>query len=408
MTVINLNRQTITALPQDTEALLWDETLKGFGFLARRSASGSINRSWIIQYRFKGKQRRLKLGDAAKLNADQARKKAQVLFAQILLDIDPHAAKEAERAEAERLTFSQAVEQYLSMKSGEVRSTSLRTMQMYLTGTKYFPTLHRKALDDVTRSDVASHLDRINTDSGNASAGRARAHLNSFFMWCLRRGHVRENIVLQTEEPKANGKRKRVLTGDELRTVWNACDMQTDFGRIVRLLILTGCRRQEIGSLRWSEVDLKAGTITISAERSKNHQEHVLTLPPLALSIIRSVPQRDGCDYLFGARGKGFVTWGHARAAFKADVDGWTLHDCRRTVATKLADSIEDGGLGIQPHIIEAVLNHISGHKEGDAGTYNRASYKSDIRRALALWAEHVQSIVTGEPSKVVPIPRAA
>jgi integrase len=401
MTIANLNRQTITALPKDNEALLWDTTLKGFGFLARRSVSGTINRTWIIQYRFSGQQRRLKLGDASKLSADQARKKAQTLFAKILLGVDPLAEREAQRAEAERQTFAQAVEQYLAMKASEVRSTSLRTMQLYLTGSKYFPTLHRKALDDITRSDVASHLDRINVDSGNATAGRARAHLNSFFMWCLRRGHVRENIVLQTEEPKANADRERVLSADELRTVWNACDMNTDFGRIVRLLILTGCRRQEIGSLRWSEVDMDAGTITIAAERSKNGRAHTLTLPDAALDIIRAIPQ-NGRDYLFGTRGNGFVAFGRCKAEFKDGLEHWTLHDLRRTFATGLAD------LEVRPHVIEACLNHYSGHKEGVAGTYNRSTYADERHTALVMWAEHVQSIVTGSDSKVVPLPRAA
>ena len=251
MTIANLNRQTIAALPAG-EGLYWDTTLKGFGYLCRQDASGAIRKSFIIQYRFNGQQRKLKLGDAAKLNVDQARKKAEKLFAQILLGTDPQAVKEAGRIEAARLTFAQAVEQYLETKKAEVRPASFKLAQLYLCGTRYFPTLHRKALDDVTRSDIAQHLDRVNAESGAPTASRARSHISSLFTWCLRRGLCRENPVSATESFKTDSARERVLSADELRQVWDKCDMDSDYGRIVRLLILTGARREEIGGLRWS------------------------------------------------------------------------------------------------------------------------------------------------------------
>jgi integrase len=408
MTIANLNRQTIAALPGNSEALLWDTTLKGFGFLARRDASGAIRKSFVIQYRFAGQQRKLKLGDANKLNVEQARKKAEKLFAQILLGVDPQAAKDAERIEAAKLTFGQAVEQYLQMKAGELRPSSLKSLTLYLTGPAYFPSLHRKPLDSITRGDVARHLDEINTESGSPSASRARAHLSSFFMWCLRRGHCRENIVLQTEEPKGSEERTRALSADELRAVWNACD-DSDYGRIVRLLILTGCRREEIGGLRWSEIDLNAGTITLPAERCKNGRPHVLSLPGMALDIIRAVPQTAGRDHLFGGHGQGFVAWSHSKKQLLAatgEMKEWRLHDLRHTVSTGMHD------MGIEPHIVEAVLNHVSGHKAGVAGRYNGAKYERQIQSALAAWAEHIHEIATGEsspqsPGKLIHLRRA-
>jgi hypothetical protein len=139
MTIATLNRQTIAKLP-DGEGLYWDETLKGFGYLCREDASGAIRKSFIIQYRFGGKQqRKLKLGDANKLNVDQARKKAEKLFAQILLGTDPQAVKEAAKIEAAKLTFAQAVEQYLQMKAADVRPSSLRLAELYLSGGTIFP-----------------------------------------------------------------------------------------------------------------------------------------------------------------------------------------------------------------------------------------------------------------------------
>src|SRR5262249_24450052 len=138
MTIANLNRQTIAALPAG-EGLYWDTTLKGFGLICQFDTKGAMHRSFIIQYPFGWRQRKIKLGDAAKLNVDQARKTAEKLFAQILLGTDPQEMKELQRAEAARLTFDQAVEQYLAMKANEIRPASLRLAQLYLSSVKYFP-----------------------------------------------------------------------------------------------------------------------------------------------------------------------------------------------------------------------------------------------------------------------------
>jgi hypothetical protein len=185
MTILNLNRANVAALPA-SDGVWWDTGLKGFGYLQRTSkADGSLMRSFIIQYRFGKIQRKFKLGDASKLNADQTRKLAIKLFGQILDGIDPQVVKEAERTEAAKLTFAEAVAQYLEQKKTENRPASLKLAELYLSGARYFPTLHRNAIDSITRGDIAPHLDRIGSDSGTATAGRARAHLSSLFMWAL-------------------------------------------------------------------------------------------------------------------------------------------------------------------------------------------------------------------------------
>ena len=108
-----------------------------------------------------------------------------------------------------------------------------------------------------------------------------------------------------------------------------------------------------------------------------------------------------GRDQLFGERSDlGFTQWGAERdldARLGESVKPWTLHDLRRTAATGMAD------IGVQPHIIEAALNHISGHKVGVAGIYNRSSYEREVRNALALWADHVRAIVEGGARRVLP-----
>jgi integrase len=124
----------------------------------------------------------------------------------------------------------------------------------------------------------------------------------------------------------------------------------------------------------------------------------VLTLPAAALEILHSAPRRGA--FVFGGS-SAFNSWSGLKAQFDASsgVREWRPHDIRRTVATGMAD------LGVQPHVIEQVLNHQSGHKRGVAGIYNRSSYEREVRAALALWAEHVLALVEGRVSKVLAFP---
>ena len=194
------------------------------------------------------------------------------------------------------------------------------------------------------------------------------------------------------------------MTDDELVRIWKACG-DDDYGRIIRLLWLTGCRRREVGGCAWSEIDFESGTWTIPAARSKNGRAHTLPLMSMMLDIIKDVPRMASRDHLFGARAEaGFSTWGKSKRILDArsGVTGWRAHDIRRTTATRLAD------LGIAPHVIEQILNHQSGHKSGIAGVYNRSSYEREVRTALALWADHLHSLVTGGDHKVVAFAPAA
>jgi integrase len=164
---------------------------------------------------------------------------------------------------------------------------------------------------------------------------------------------------------------------------------------------LTAQRRSEIGLLRWDEVH--DGHIILPPDRTKNGRTHVVPLSNQAQTIL-NLFRRDGRQCVFGRRGRGFADWARGKATLdtRSPATDWTLHDLRRTVATRMAE------LGVQPHIIEAVLNHVSGHKGGVAGIYNRAAYDKEKREALNLWAEHVMALVEGRKAKVLPIRRGA
>jgi integrase len=203
------------------------------------------------------------------------------------------------------------------------------------------------------------------------------------------------NPVIGTNNPQNGPPRERVLDDAELAAIWRACE-DDDYGTIVKILALTGCRREEIGGMNWSEIDWNRHALRLPAARVKNKRTHVLPLADLALDIIKTIPRQLGRDRVFGDReqGNGFGSWGRYKAALDLRLAGrvapWRLHDLRRSVATGMAD------LGVLPHVIEAVLNHVSGHKAGVAGIYNRSSYEGEVRAALAVWGGHIKEIIDG------------
>jgi integrase len=148
--------------------------------------------------------------------------------------------------------------------------------------------------------------------------------------------------------------------------------------------------------------------ITLPPERTKNNLEHLVPMSAPVRAILEARPEFDGRDLVFGRGHGGFLGW----SACKERIDDalpagvaqgpWTLHDFRRTMSTMMHDSPEDGGLGIAPHVVEAVINHVSGHKRGVAGVYNKAAYLSEKRQALALWADRLMAIVEDRATNVV------
>jgi integrase len=196
-------------------------------------------------------------------------------------------------------------------------------------------------------------------------------------------GRCEENPVVGSNKREENGPRERSLSDAEAATVWLAAP-DNDYGRIIRLILLTGCRRSELGDLRWSEIDVEARTITIPGSRTKNKKEHVVPLTDAALAILDAIPRREGRDFVFGTGRRGFSGWSKSKIALDQSAnlkEAWTPHDLRRTIRTGL------GKLGIAPHIGEAVLNHLPAKL---IRTYDRNTYAAEKKAALDLWASHL------------------
>jgi integrase len=400
---VKFTKDAIAALvmpPGKTDHIEWDTDLPGFGIRLRGE-----RKSWVAQYRIKtGLQRRESFGDIRKVTLDDARKIARNRFAEVELGRDPVAERVQAKtaAKAVRLTLGVVAERYLAAKTDVVRARTYGQAKLHLTGPHWKP-LHDRPIEDITRADIAARLQEITKEHGRTAASRARGNLSAMFGWAMREGLCDANPTVSTNDPADGIKpRERVLSDVEVGTVWRACH-DDDFGRIVRLLILTGCRRQEIGELRWDEINLDTGVLTIPGTRTKNHRTHSLTLPPLALDILRAVPRRSDRDYVFGRDGQGFGGWSFATmvlatrivAAEGKPLPHFVLHDCRRTMRTGL------GKLGVAPHIAELCINHA---QKSIQAVYDKHRYEREIKAALALWAQHVAAIVEGRARKVVPL----
>jgi integrase len=253
---------------------------------------------------------------------------------------------------------------------------------------RYFKPLHRFSPIDISRAMVAKELSKIRADRGPIAADRSRAHLSKFFNWAIAEGLAEGNPVSGTNKTGSKA-RERVLQDKELATIWKALG-DDDYGAICRLLILTGTRREEIGSLSRREINFAQKQIELPGSRTKNGLDLVLPLAPLALSILKAREPREGSDFIFGRGEGGFSGWSQSkeRLDVKLDLDGWVLHDFRRSLSTVMHEK-----LAVPPHIVEAVLNHVSGAKKGVAGTYNRAQYLDEKRKALQKYADHVEGL---------------
>jgi integrase len=245
----------------------------------------------------------------------------------------------------------------------------------------------------VQRQDIAALLERVTKKSGPIAANRLRSQLSAMWVWGLRSGLIDGDgspVAFTVRHPEKA--RERTLSDAELKAVWAATNDRVDYSRIVRLCLLTGCRREEIAGLRWAEVQHER--IVISSERMKGKAAHEVALVPLISAGMPSRPDdADGC--VFGRNGTGYSGFSDGKEKLDAklvksglDMPRWGLHDLRRTFSTKLHDA------GVEPIVVEALLAH---KQQGVAAVYNRASFRDAKRSALMLWHEMLAVIIGTE-----------
>jgi integrase len=291
---------------------------------------------------------------------------------------------------------------YLDERRDEFRPATFSEQKRYLE--RYWQGLHDTVLKDIKRENVVAIVDRIAKVHGRVAADRAKTSLSAFFTWAIDRSYCDATPVTNIKARNQKGPRSRVLSEAELVEVWRACE-DDDYGWIIKLLILTAQRKSEIGDLSWPEIDMGKCQIELPEHRTKNGRPHIVALADETLSIIKSVSRREGRTFLFGRRDSGFSGWSSGKAKLHRrlpkKMPAWTLHDIRRSVVTHL----HERGFA-QPHVVEAIVNHVSGHQAGVAGVYNKAVYLAERRRALNMWGAHIAALVAGSRGNIVPLGR--
>jgi integrase len=397
---LKFTQDTINGLTPPTgkdERIVFDDDLPGLG--ARIRSSGS--RTWVYQYKIGAQHRRITLGTIAALSLQQVRKAAGELQAKVRLGRDPASEKAEAQARAAE-TMGALLKPYLELKRTKLKSGSLIGVERHLR--KHSRRLHKIPLVHIDRRAIAAVLSFVASNSGPTEANRVRASLSAFFSWCIGEGLLDHNPVAHTVR-RDEASRERVLDDHELKAIWAATAGDDDYSSVVRLLMLTGARANEIAALRRTEV--LEDRITITGGRTKNARPHTIATSEVVRAILADRLRRHTDEFVFGRRrGRPLSGWSVLKtslderiAKFGVTLTHWTHHDLRRTLATKLAEE-----LNIEPHIIEALLGHVSGHKRGVAGVYNRADYFAQKRQALGLWADHLLAIVEGRAAKVTPL----
>ena len=371
-----------------------DGHTRGLFYVLQPSGSAS----WAYRYRFAGKTKKLTPGPYPALDLKASRQMASEAAQTLARGDDPAAAKQVAKltaraaAEPDRDLIEIVVETFIE------RYAKKQTAQRRGARRNAFSIANRRALARTAPLDgQAGRRSRtVGQDSRSRRAdcrGSDLAALRRMCSWAVERGLVEANPCDKVRAPSAETSRDRVLTDDEIRAAWAAFEgVGWPFGPLTQLLLLTGARLREVGEARWSEIDLAAKTWTIPKERAKNGARRSPSLRDGLAGFGRIAPDRSrtlaGGLYFQGKwpfRHIGFLARkGSLRQGDSGDggapMPHWTMHDLRRTGASGMA------GLGIAPHVVEAVLNHKGGSIKGVAAVYNRYSYATEKRAALDAW----------------------
>jgi integrase len=282
-----------------------------------------------------------------------------------------------------------------------VRAKGLRTEpEISRILNKYvYPTLKDRDFEAIRRSDVTALLDMVEDGSGSRQADIVLATLSSIMRWhASRSDDYVPPIVrgMRRGDPHAS-KRARILDDDEIRDLWAAADKGGPFGGFLKLLLLTGQRRQKVVAMRWQDLTID-GTWDIPTEPREKGNGGVLVLPEVAVDIVRSQHHIGDNPYVFAGRGAGhFSGYGLLKRGIdkEAQTAPWVLHDLRRTSRSLMARA------GVRRDVAERVLGHVL---PGVEGIYDRHSYRDEKADALAKLARLVETILDPPAGNVVPI----
>src|SRR3954454_17516727 len=329
MTRMKLNQKAVEALTIDKDRVVWDDDSPGLGL---RVQAG--RKSWIIRYRVAGAQRQKSLPGTLPLR--QARTQAAEIRSGAHRGADiiaeGRAAAEAAKREADTArarSLGVIVEKYLADAEKRFRPASYKVAKLYLTGERHWSKLHHRAADDLGRREILEVLEEWN---GRVTAAQMLHHLSACLSWGVERSLLERNCASGIKAPVQKTTRERVLTDDEIKQVWartagDGTDSVGDrYAKILRLLLLTGQRRGEVGGLRRAELDSTRQLWRLPGSRTKNGLQHDVPLSRQVAAILQA-PELTGTDYLFGS--EGFTSWWRSKLELDATLQlpSWTVHD---------------------------------------------------------------------------------
>jgi integrase len=371
-------------------------------------------KSWCAFYRFSGRLRRFTIGRYPSIKPAQARKEAAAALERVRQGFDPAEEKRARRLRSpEADSFSAVAYDYLDrhLAKNSVASTyeeAKRDLEH-----DALPKWGKRPIASISRSDVIDLVDGIIARGAEVQANRTLARLRALFNWAIEKDRVSVSPVARMKLPTKELARDRVLSDDELRWFWTACDeIGWPFGPLAKLLLLTAQRRDEVAGMEWPELDFARRVWTIPRHKAKNDRVHEVQLSEAAIEILQSLP-RIGDGLVLTTTGETAVS-GFSRAKRRLDTammkakrqefgkrkgdatPRWTLHDLRRTAATGMAR------LKFPPHVVDKILNHVSGNIRGVAAIYNRFEYIEERRAALTAWGRYVDNLVSRAAPSVV------
>ena len=397
-------REVDATRPQQRDVFVWDNEEPGFGLKVTPGGA----KIFIFQYRMGGRgfpTRRYTIGRFGAFTPDEARRTARRLRSQVSEGKDPARLKVEARDMAQQETqntFGRLAADYIKRECPQlIRGADIEAVIRR----ELIPAWGNRPVPELRKRDAIALTDAL-VDAGKpAAAHKLHETIKRTFSWAVDRDNydIEVSPFAGMKPPVEKEVRQRALRDGEIKALLTACKMlDYPFGSVLRLLLLTGQRRNEVAEMQWSELELDVSEWVIPAGRSKSKREHLVPLSPAALGIIDSLPRFAGPYVFTTTEGRRPVS-GFSKAKTRVDalcgVSDWRIHDLRRTCRTGMA------ALGVPEIVGERVLNHLP---RGLSKTYNVHEYEDEKRDALARWAQRVSQIVTPPPANVVPMPATA
>ena len=366
------------AKPADKRYDLFDASVRGLGL--RVATSGT--KSWFMMRRFNGRMIRTTFGRYPEVPLALARLKAPNILADM--------ADGQTAGQRKTDLFRVVLDEWLKKDQAQNKSVHQVRVAMYKHALPAFGSI---PVASITKRDVNRLIDKIVDAGSPIAANRVLAFTKRFFSWCKERDILELSPAEAIRPPSKEKTRDRVLTLEEMKKFWVACDqIGYPWGPIFQLLLLTGARLREVAQASWDEISIVDRTLDLPARRTKNGRSHQIQLSVQAMNIIQALPKVEGQGLLFTTNGKTAVS-GFSKVKKRLDiisgVSDWRYHDLRRSFATHSTER-----LGISPVIADKILNHATEQVRGVAAIYQHGEYLKERRVALQEWGDFIEGLV--------------